>query len=57
MKKYKLFITDYDGTLGYRSVIESDTLAAVNEFIAQGGKFVVCTGRMFDSIKNILLGS
>lgn len=56
MKRYKLFITDYDGTLGYRSVIEPDTLAAVNEFIAQGGKFVVCTGRMFDSIKNILLG-
>ena len=56
MKKYKLFITDYDGTLGCRSVIGPETLSAINEFIAQGGKFVVCTGRMFDSIKDILLG-
>ena len=53
--KYKLFITDYDGTLGRVSVIEPDTLAAVKKFIALGGKFVVCTGRLLFSIRDILL--
>lgn len=54
--KYKLFVTDYDGTLGNRSVIDGETLAAVKEYMARGGKFVVCTGRMFCSIRDILTG-
>lgn len=54
--KYKLFISDYDGTLGQRSVIDESTLAAVKDYINKGGKFAVCTGRMLDSIKKILLG-
>ena len=35
--KYKLFVTDYDGTLGNRSVIDGKTLAAVKEYIAHSG--------------------
>lgn len=53
--KYKLFITDYDGTLGHapENTIDSEVLTAINEFKAKGGKFVICTGRMFGSIKMI----
>ncbi len=54
--KYKLFITDYDGTLGGapENTIDSQTLSAMDKFEQKGGKFVVCTGRMLTSIKRIL---
>ena len=53
--KYKLFITDYDGTLGHapENTIDSEVLEAINEYEKRGGKFVICTGRMFGSIKKI----
>lgn len=53
--KYKLFISDYDGTLGSapKNGIDSQTLSAIKEFQKKGGKFVVCTGRMFSSIQRI----
>ena len=53
--KYKLFITDYDGTLGHapENTIDSEVLDAIREFEEKGGKFVICTGRMFGSIKKI----
>lgn len=52
--KYKLFVSDFDGTLGIApDVITPQTVQAIKKYIAQGGKFVICTGRMFSSIKLI----
>ena len=53
--KYKLFISDYDGTLGSapQNDIDSQTLSAIKQFQQKGGKFVVCTGRMFSSARRI----
>jgi len=53
--KYKMFVADYDGTLGAApDRIEKITVDAVNEYTAKGGRFVVCTGRELGSIRNIL---
>ena len=54
--KYKLFISDYDGTLGVapKNNIDHETLDAINKFIAKGGVFVVCSGRETTSITRIL---
>ena len=54
--KYKLFISDYDGTLGEAPAndIDSETLDAIEEFRAKGGVFVVCSGRETSSITSIL---
>ena len=49
--KYKLFISDYDGTLGGWDGVDHETVSAIREYEKKGGKFVVCTGRMFDNIK------
>ena len=54
--KYRLFISDYDGTLGeapYNN-IDSETLQAINKFTENGGIFVVCSGRETSSIMRIL---
>ena len=53
--KYKLVISDYDGTLGGAplNTIDSETLSAIKKFQDKGGKFVVCTGRMFSSAQRI----
>ena len=53
--KYKLMISDYDGTLGGAplNTIDIETLNAIREFQNKGGKFVICTGRMFTSIQRI----
>ena len=55
MKKYKMLVTDFDGTL-YRSdhTIADDTVKAIKKFVSEGGKFIVCTGRMAQSIRPIL---
>lgn len=53
--KYKMFVADYDRTLGNLSVIEGDTVKAIKEYMSRGGIFVVCTGRMLYSIREILL--
>ncbi len=54
--KYKLFISDYDGTLGEAPAneIDSETLEAIAEFEKKGGVFVVCSGRETSSITRIL---
>lgn len=54
--KYKLFISDYDGTLGVapENSIDEQTLAAINEFTNKGGIFVVCSGRETSSLMRIL---
>lgn len=48
---YPLIISDFDGTL-LRSdgTIAPDTKAAIDEYIAAGGTFGICTGRMLTSI-------
>ena len=53
--KYKLFISDYDGTLGVapQNNIDKETLAAINAFIDKGGIFAVCSGRETSSITRI----
>ncbi len=53
--KYRLVISDYDGTLGSapQNDIDAKTLSAIKKFQAKGGKFVVCTGRMFSSVRRI----
>ena len=53
--KYKLFITDYDGTMGKYSEVDSETVSLIKEYMKNGGHFAVCTGRMFFSIRQILL--
>lgn len=54
--KYKLFISDYDGTLGKapKNDIDSETLKAINRFTQKGGIFAVCSGRETASISKIL---
>lgn len=54
--KYKLFVSDFDGTLGKApGVIEPETVAAIKEYQKKGGIFAICTGRMFSSIRPICL--
>lgn len=54
--KYKLVISDYDGTLGSapNNDIDEQTVLAIKKFQQKGGKFVLCTGRMFSSAQRIL---
>lgn len=50
--KYKLLVCDFDGTLytdDYK--VTQETIDAVAEFRAQGGIFVIATGRLFQAIK------
>ena len=53
--KYRLFISDYDGTLGVapNNDIDKDTLEAIREFQSKGGIFAVCSGRETSSITRI----
>ena len=54
--KYQLIISDFDGTFRHRdTTIGEKTLSAVKEFIARGGVFSICTGRMPASIRPVLL--
>ncbi len=57
--KYKLIISDYDGTLGCapQNDIDKQTVLAIKKFQAKGGKFVLCTGRMFSSAQRICLSA
>ena len=54
--KYKLFISDFDGTLGHapENTIDQETLTAIKEYSSKGGTFVICSGRNLDSLNNIL---
>ena len=55
--KFKLFISDYDGTLGEapKNDVDSQTFFAIDEFIKKGGIFTVCSGREYRSIRKICL--
>lgn len=55
MKKYKIILCDYDGTLiGSNNKISDENLQAINSFISRGGIFVVCSGRATDAISKPL---
>ena len=55
MKKFRVLITDFDGTLARddKSVSSKD-VEAIKGFISRGGIFVVATGRMTSGIDHIL---
>ena len=54
--KYKLIACDFDGTLGQApDYMHQGTVDAIKEYQQKGGKFVVCTGRTFCSIRRILV--
>ena len=49
--KYPLIVSDFDGTLVKNDgTIGEKTRSAINQFIADGGKFAICTGRMPSAI-------
>lgn len=49
--KYKFIACDYDDTLLPKSGVISDfTKDTIQGYIARGGRFAICTGRMFRSI-------
>ena len=53
--KFELFISDYDKTLGDApDKISPENVKAIQEYTAKGGKFVICTGRMFSSIERMV---
>ncbi|MBR5388428.1 MAG: HAD-IIB family hydrolase [Clostridia bacterium] len=54
--KYRLVISDFDGTLGTApDIIEEDTVNAIKSYVERGGIFAVCTGRMLSGIRPICL--
>ena len=56
MRKYKIILCDYDGTLANSNgKISSENLIAINSFIKRGGIFVVCSGRATDAISAPLI--
>ncbi len=56
--KYRLIISDYDGTLGCapNNDVDKSTREAIEKFTEKGGIFAVCTGRETSSIMNIVRG-
>lgn len=51
MKRYKLIVSDFDGTLrASDGGVSAGNAAAIRKFIESGGVFAICTGRMPDSI-------
>jgi Cof subfamily protein (haloacid dehalogenase superfamily) len=56
VKKYKILVSDFDGTLaGSNNKISSKNLSAINGFISRGGIFVLSSGRATDGISKILI--
>ncbi len=56
--KFDLIISDYDGTLsevGNNNKLSDDLLDAIKQYEEKGGKFVICSGRPFCSLKNIAI--
>ena len=51
MIKYKMVVSDFDGTLSYDNKISKNNLNAINDFISKGGIFTICTGRATCGIK------
>ncbi len=52
--KYKLFISDFDGTMGVAPCyVEEETVKVIKKYQEKGGIFVICTGRSYLSIKTV----
>ena len=52
--KYKLIITDFDGTMAENAIVPEPTVQAIKEYVKRGGKFVISTGRAEGSIKKVI---
>lgn len=52
--KYKVIVSDFDGTIYSHKLkdIPKNVRDAINDYIKCGGKFVLCTGRMYTAIKS-----
>lgn len=50
--KYKLIVSDFDNTLAdHNRKVSERTKKAIKEYQKAGGKFILCTGRMFPSAR------
>ena len=52
--KYKLIISDYDGTLSDKNYINEEVIKAIQDYRKAGGKFALCTGRAIPSTSKFL---
>lgn len=52
--KYKLIVSDYDGTTAIGGKINENVISAINRYRNNGGKFVFCTGRHYNSISEVI---
>lgn len=51
--KYKLFVSDFDGTaLRSDRTVSDELIKAISEYSKAGGTFVISSGRMYESIVN-----
>lgn len=51
--KYKLIVSDFDNTLANKNRCVSEcTVQAIHEYEKAGGRFMLCTGRMFSSARS-----
>lgn len=49
--KYKMIVSDFDGTLAdWEGKVSVENITAIKDYINAGGKFAICTGRMYQSI-------
>lgn len=48
--KYKAIFSDFDGTLCEVPPVSNKNIQAIQDYINQGGKFFISTGRLFQSI-------
>jgi Cof subfamily protein (haloacid dehalogenase superfamily) len=52
--KYKLIVSDFDGTMANSGVVSQTVINAINKYRSNGGKFVMCTGRARSSADNVI---
>lgn len=50
--RFKVFATDYDGTLAHHGKVDADTIAAVERVRASGRKTFMVTGREIEDLRN-----
>lgn len=53
MVKYRALATDYDGTLAHDGVVSASTAAALDRFLAGGGRLFMVTGRELPELKKV----
>lgn len=51
--RYRAIATDYDGTLATDGVVEPATLDALQRYREAGGKLLIVTGRLLDSLQQV----